>query len=146
MYMGLMMLGRLQYTQLGHECLSLLPSRLTWVPKGWKDINHQGWIKLLQHWFKHEVWQYNLRYKLTNSVWNNEYLPVQWKASLIVPMYKKGDTTVCSNYWCTTLLLTTHKILSNILLPRLTQMYPAILDIITVDFEVTYQALHSSNT
>jgi hypothetical protein len=37
-------------------------------------------------------------HKLINSVWNKEELPEQWKELIIVPIYKKGDKTDCSNY------------------------------------------------
>jgi hypothetical protein len=60
-------------------------------------------------------------HKLINSIWNKEELPEQWKESIIVPVYKKGDKTDCSNYRGISLLSTTYKILSNILLSRLTQ-------------------------
>jgi len=30
-------------------------------------------------------------------VWNKEGLPEEWKESIIVPIYKKGDKTDCSN-------------------------------------------------
>ena len=33
-------------------------------------------------------------HKLINSIWNKEELPEEWKESIIVPVYKKGD---CSN-------------------------------------------------
>jgi hypothetical protein len=58
-------------------------------------------------------------YKLINSVWNKEELPDQWKESIIVPVYKKGDKTDCNNYRGISLLSTSCNILSNILLPRL---------------------------
>jgi hypothetical protein len=48
-----------------------------------------------------------------------EELPERWKELIIVPIYKKGDKTDCSNYRGISLLPTTNKILSNILLPRL---------------------------
>jgi hypothetical protein len=47
-------------------------------------------------------------------------LPEQWKESIIVPIYKKGDSTDCSNYRGISLLSTSYKILSKILLSRLT--------------------------
>jgi hypothetical protein len=37
-------------------------------------------------------------HKLINSVWNKEELPEQWKESIVVHIYKKGDKTDCSNY------------------------------------------------
>jgi hypothetical protein len=59
-------------------------------------------------------------HKLIISIWNKEDLPEEWKESVIVPIYKKGDKTDCSNYRGTSLLSTTYKILSNILLSMLT--------------------------
>jgi hypothetical protein len=59
-------------------------------------------------------------HKLINSIWNKEELPKQWKESIIVPIYKNGDKTDCSNYQGISLLSTTYKILTNILLSRLT--------------------------
>jgi hypothetical protein len=47
-------------------------------------------------------------------------LPQQWKDSIIVPIYKKGNKTDCNNYQGISLLSTAYKILSNILLARLT--------------------------
>ena len=41
--------------------------------------------------------------------------------SIILPIYNKGDKTYCSNYRGMPILPTTYKILSNILLSRLTQ-------------------------
>jgi hypothetical protein len=59
-------------------------------------------------------------HKLIISIWNKEELPEEWKESVIVTIYKKGDKTDCSNYRGISLLSTTYKILSNILLSRLT--------------------------
>ena len=58
-------------------------------------------------------------HKLIISIWNKGELPEEWKESIIVPVYKKGDKTGCNNYRGISLLPTTYKILSNILLSRL---------------------------
>jgi hypothetical protein len=46
--------------------------------------------------------------------------PQQWKETIILPTYKKGDETDCSNYRGTSLLSTIYKIISNILASKLT--------------------------
>jgi hypothetical protein len=43
----------------------------------------------------------------------------EWKESIIVPIFKKGDKTNCSKYRGISLLTATYKLLSNILLSRL---------------------------
>jgi len=47
-------------------------------------------------------------------------LPQKWKESIIVPIHKKGDRMECNNYRGITLLSTSYKILSSILLSRMT--------------------------
>jgi hypothetical protein len=63
---------------------------------------------------------YSEIHRLICSIWNKEELPQQWKESIIVPIYKKGDKTDCNNYRGISLLSTAYKILSNIVLARLT--------------------------
>jgi len=58
-------------------------------------------------------------HKLIISIWNKEEFPDEWKESIIVPIYKKGDKTYCNNYRGISLLLTTYKVMSNILLSKL---------------------------
>ena len=60
-------------------------------------------------------------HKLITFVWNKEELPEEWKQSIIVRIYKKEDKTDCSNYGDLLHLPTMYKILSNILLSKLTQ-------------------------
>jgi len=47
-------------------------------------------------------------------------LPEEWKESIIVLIYKKGDKTDFISYRGISIVLTTYKILSNILLSKLT--------------------------
>ena len=58
-------------------------------------------------------------HKLITFIWKKEKLPEELKESIIIPIHKKGDKTDCSNYRGISLLPTTYKILSNILLSRL---------------------------
>jgi hypothetical protein len=76
-------------------------------------------------------------HKLINSILNKEELPEQWKESIIVPIYMKGDIADYSNYRGVSLLSTTYKILSNIFLPKLTPYAEEIMWSISVDLEVT---------
>jgi hypothetical protein len=80
-------------------------------------------------------------HKLIISIWDKEELPEEWKESIIVPIYKKGDKTDCKNYKGITLLTTTYKILSNILLSRLIPYAEEWPDDRQCDFDATGQLL-----
>jgi hypothetical protein len=66
-------------------------------------------------------------HKLVNSVCNKEELPDKWKESIIVPIYKRGDKTDCNNYRGISLLSTSYKIISNILLSRLSPYIDSVI-------------------
>jgi hypothetical protein len=59
-------------------------------------------------------------HKFIQSIWNKEELPQQWRESIIVPIYKKGNETNCNNYRGISLLSTAYETLSHILLAKLT--------------------------
>jgi hypothetical protein len=63
---------------------------------------------------------YSEIHRLICCNWNKKELPQQWKESIILPIYKKGDKTDYNNYRGISILSTAYKILSNILLARLT--------------------------
>ena len=77
-------------------------------------------------------------HKLIISIWNKEELPEEWKESAILAIYKRDDKTDCSSYRGISLLATMYKILSNILLSRLTA---CVEEIIHVDFDSTGRLL-----
>jgi hypothetical protein len=79
--------------------------------------------------------------KLIISTWNKEELPEEWKESIIIPIYKKGDKTYCSNYRGVSLLSSTYNILSNILLSRLTPNAGEISGDHQCGFDITCQLL-----
>ena len=69
-------------------------------------------------------------HKLIIAIWNKEELPEEWKESVIVPIYKKGDKTEYNNYRGISLLPNTYNILSNILLSGLIPYAEEIMGII----------------
>jgi hypothetical protein len=58
-------------------------------------------------------------HKLIKLIWNKELLH-QWTESILISIHKRGDKTECSNYRGISLPSTSYKMLSNILLARLT--------------------------
>jgi hypothetical protein len=79
-------------------------------------------------------------HKLVKSIWKKEELPYQWKESVIVPIHKKGDKTDCSNYHGILLLSTSYKIISNILLTRLSSY----IDEIIADYRYRFRSNRST--
>ena len=80
-------------------------------------------------------------HNLILSFWNKEKLPEERMESIIVSIYKKDDKTDCSYYRGISLLPSTYKILSKILLSRL---IPNAKDIIR-DHQCGFRRNSSSN-
>jgi hypothetical protein len=59
-------------------------------------------------------------HKIIKFIWSKKEFPHPWTESIVGPIHKKGDKTDCSNYRGISLLSTSYKILSNLLLARLT--------------------------
>ena len=66
-------------------------------------------------------------YNLITKIWEAEDLPDQWREALIVPIFKKGDRKECGNYRGISLLCTAYKVLSYILLQRLSPLAEEVL-------------------
>ena len=64
---------------------------------------------------------------------------MQWKESIIVSIYKKGDKTDCSKYRRVSILSATYKILSKILLSTLTPYTKEAAGLINGNFDEKIQ-------
>jgi hypothetical protein len=96
-------------------------------------------IKFPWNWFKQEVKHLvSIIFKLTNSIWNTEEFPDQW--SVTVPIHKKVGKTGCNNYHGISQLSSSYKILSNILLSRLSPYAHEIIEVHQCGFQ------HNSST
>ena len=40
----------------------------------------------------------NRIYELVRQIWEEERIPEEWKETIIVPVYKKGDRDKCENF------------------------------------------------
>jgi hypothetical protein len=67
-------------------------------------------------------------HKLITSIWNKEEMPDQWKEPIIIPIHKTGDKTDSNYYRGISLISTSYKILSNILLSRLSPYIDEIIE------------------
>lgn len=58
-------------------------------------------------------------HKLLCKIWSDERMPSDWNLSILCPIHKKGDSTVCANYRGISLLNISYKVLSSVLCERL---------------------------
>ena len=58
-------------------------------------------------------------HQLVSQIWIEERIPDDWNLSILCPVHKKGDKTVCANYRGISLLPIAYKILSSVLCERL---------------------------
>ncbi|VVC39774.1 Reverse transcriptase domain [Cinara cedri] len=63
---------------------------------------------------KNEIW------KMINLIWEKEIIPEEWNLSILCPVFKKGDILDIKNYREISLLDTCYKVLSTVLLERIT--------------------------
>jgi hypothetical protein len=56
---------------------------------------------------------------LIRKIWVTETIPDDWKTSVIIPLFKKGDRTVCNKHRGISLLATAYKIMESVMLKRL---------------------------
>jgi len=61
----------------------------------------------------------NRIYELVRQILEEERIPEEWKETIIVPIYKRGDRERCENYRGIALGNEAYKILSNIILGKI---------------------------
>ena len=66
-------------------------------------------------------------HKLILEIWRQEQIPEDWKKTIIVPIHKKGDRLDCHNYKGISLLCTTYKIFTALILEKLQPFVEPIL-------------------
>ena len=58
-------------------------------------------------------------WRILQKVWNQEQIIDEWRTSIIVPLFKKGDAELCDNYRGISLLSIPSKVLAKILYRRI---------------------------
>lgn len=68
-------------------------------------------------------------HRLILLIWESQTTPADFKDALIVPIFKKGDRSLCGNYKGISLLSIAAKVLSSILLTRLNTLVEEIFPV-----------------
>jgi hypothetical protein len=79
-------------------------------------------------------------HRLISNIWENGKAPATWQETILIPVFKKGDAKRCSNYRGISLLPIAGKLLSGIILKRLS----AHLDSLTPDTQAGFRAGRST--
>ena len=72
-----------------------------------------------------EIWKYggdiltDKMHDLITIIWREEITPDRWEGGILVPLHKKGDKLVCSNYRGINLLVTAYKVLTIIIYEKM---------------------------
>jgi len=61
------------------------------------------------------------------EAWNQSEVAQDWKAALLITIYKKGDRKICGNYHGISLLSIPEKVFARVLLNRLTSFAEGLL-------------------
>ena len=95
-----------------------------------------------------EIWKYGgdilleeRLHSLIRKIWNEEAIPDVWEEGILIPLHKKGDKLVCSNYRGINLLVTAYKILTIIIYEK---MKPYVEDILG-EYQAGFRQGRSTN-
>jgi hypothetical protein len=110
------MLGRYKYIRVNHQYMVPVVLRFKSILQSWKRINRRVVIKFRQNWSRQEAKYYCLR--SINSL-NIFGIRKNCLINVLCQSSKKGDKTECNSYRGISLLSTSYKMLSTILLSSL---------------------------
>jgi hypothetical protein len=60
---------------------------------------------------------------LFQEICQKERFPKEWKEEIVIKIPKKGELSLCNNWWCTTLLVVISKIFYKIILDSIIQVF-----------------------
>ena len=69
----------------------------------------------------------NMLHGLLIKIWDQEYIPSEWREGILVKLAKKGDHSLCKNYREIMLQSTAGKVLNRIILERMREAVDKIL-------------------
>ena len=69
----------------------------------------------------------NMLHGLLIKIWDQEYIPSEWREGILVKLAKKGDLSLCKNYRGIMFLSTAGKVLNRIILERMREAVDRIL-------------------
>ena len=73
-------------------------------------------------------------YSICQQIWKTQQWPQDWKRSVFIPIPKKGNAKECSNYFTTSLISHTSKVMLKILQAKLQQYVNPELPDVPADF------------
>ena len=76
----------------------------------------------------------NVLHGLLIKIWDQEYLPSEWREGILVKLAKKGELSLCQNYRGIMLLSTAGKVLNRIILERMREAMDRVLRKNQADF------------
>lgn len=79
----------------------------------------------------------NILHGLLIKIWDQEYLPSEWREGILVKLAKKGELSLRQNYRGIMLLSTTGKVLNRIILERTREAVDRVLRENQADFRTS---------
>ena len=101
------------------NALAPLRSEIEWAIKSLKNGKSPGCDNIYAEMIKASGDEgIDIYHKLCTKIWENQVWPTDWKRAIFIPLPKKGDLQICSNYRTIALISHASKILLKIIMER----------------------------